>query len=127
MNFLQTGLPNLNNSAILSELDKQIRIKYYKEGNKNKTCVYGLFDFITEPEGKLLIKYIKKKLGCAGIIEDEKESTPASNGATGPPISKDKEPKDGKNKIMIFSGKHVEEIKNIILDKKITNDAHIKI
>ncbi|AYV83584.1 MAG: hypothetical protein Hyperionvirus9_1, partial [Hyperionvirus sp.] len=45
MNILQDAGTK---DQILLELDKKIRIKYYKQGNKNKTCVYGLFDFMTE-------------------------------------------------------------------------------
>lgn len=101
-----------NNNQILSDLSKKIKIKHFKEKNKNKTCVYGMLDFISETDGKLLIKLIKKRLGCSGIMTEE---TPV----------KGKKVKTGK--ILIFSGNHAEEIKNIILEKKIADNTHIHI
>lgn len=61
----------LNNDQILSELDKKIHIKHLKEKNKNKTFVYGIFDFILENDVDALIKLIKKRLGCSGMMEEE--------------------------------------------------------
>lgn len=98
-----------NDNQILSDLDKMIRIKYLKEKNKNKTCVYGIFDFVPEKNIKDLIKLIKKRLGCSGIINEEVTS------------------RGKKTKVLIFSGNFVEEIKNIILEKKITDKSHIKV
>jgi translation initiation factor 1 (eIF-1/SUI1) len=103
-------------SQVLSELDKKIRIKHHKVKNKNKTCVYGIFDFISEKDAELLIKSIKKNLGCSGSISQESIS-----------YDKSKKPTGELQKILIFSGIHVEEIRNILLEKGITDNLHIKV
>lgn len=103
----------LNDNLILSDLDKIIKIKYHKDKNKNRTCVYGIFDFISEGDINSLIKMIKKRLGCSGII---------SEGV----ISKGKKTSDI-SKVLVFSGNHIEEIKEILLEEKITDESHIKI
>ena len=102
-------LLNFNNdlqTETLTEIDKVIRIKYFKEKNKNKTYIYGLYDFISDKDINKLVKDIKKRLGCAGIISNESSA-------------KDK-------KIIIFSGDQVTNIKNIIMEKNIADSSRIK-
>ncbi len=117
MNVLNTAN---SNTQILSSIDNKIQIKHHKEKNKNKTCVYGLFNFISEDDAKIFIKIVKKKLGCSGIIGDDLvvskpliKSAPKSNIEPG--------------KVLIFSGNHIDDIKNIILEKNITDLDHIKV
>ena len=103
---------NLEKKNILSSIDNKIQIKHHKEKNKNKTCVYGLFNFISDADIPIFIKIVKKKLGCSGVVCED-------------------EPVQGKpktlGKIVVFSGNHLEDIKNIIIEKKITDAAHIKL
>ena len=107
MNVLNTFNSGIDNDQIISDLNKMITIKYYKLKNKNKTSVTGIFDFISEKDAEALIKIIKKRLGCSGMIGKDSDA-------------------DIENKL-IFSGNHIEDIKNILLEKKITDESHIKV
>lgn len=104
----QTPVVNQTQVDQLSEIDKHIRIKHHKEKNRNKTCVYGIFDYITEKEAEALLKTIKTHLGCSGIICEEIVNKKTI-------------------KLMTFSGNHINDIKNILIDKKITDASHIKV
>jgi translation initiation factor 1 (eIF-1/SUI1) len=95
-----------SNDQILTEIDKKIRIKHHKEKNKNKTCIYGILDFITKKEVESLIKLIKKQFGCSGIITADKIT---------------------KTEILEFSGNHVEDIKSFLIEKEIATENDIKI
>ena len=96
---------NQNGNTILLDIDKKIRIKHHKEKNKNKTCVYGIYDFVAEKEIDPLIKVIKKRFGCSGIVGEDVAT---------------------KSKILIFSGNIVEDVKNLLLEMKVTDSDHIK-
>ena len=98
-----------------SDFDKSIKIKHIKDKNRSKTCVHGIFNFMTEKEADALIKIIKKKLGCSGIISDEVVILP----------SKTKKADDSQ-KIMIFSGNHIQEIRSILLEMKVTDKSLYK-
>ena len=41
-----------NKQDLLNEIDKKVHLKTYKEGNKQKTCLSGLEDFISATEKK---------------------------------------------------------------------------
>lgn len=115
LNTMNSFISN-NNNLILSELDKMIKIKHLKEKNKNKTCVYGVLDFIPEKDIDPLIKIIKKRLGCSGSLTEEIIVS-----------TKGKKASSDVLKVLVFSGNHVEEIRDILLEKKITDEEHIKI
>jgi len=89
----------------VTEFDKVIKIRCYKEGNKHKTYITGIFDFLDDTKIKKFIRLVKKKLGCGG-----------GN------IGVDRE----KNKAIIFSGSHIDNIKNLIIEEKITDINNIK-
>ena len=95
----------LTQDKTLSDIDKKIIIKQYKEKNKNKTCINGLFDFVSEKDMQDLVKSLKKKLGCSGTIFEDPET---------------------KIKKIVFSGNHFEEIKELLIEKKITDANHIR-
>lgn len=98
------GDSSIKDKQALNELEKKIYIKSRKEGNKLKTDVLGVNHFLNNNDIKSFIKKVKKKLGCGdGSIKQE----------------------DG-NTIIIFSGNHVESIKNIIIEQKITDISKIK-
>ena len=106
----------ISDNQIMSDLDKMIRIKHHKQKNKNKTCIYGILDFVPENDIDTFIKSIKKKLGCSGIITDE-----ITTSTKGKKISTEVV------KVLVFSGNHVEEIKEFLLEQKIVDKDHIKI
>lgn len=89
---------------LLNEIDKKVTLKTYKDGNKQKTCLSGLDDFITATEKKTqteniesYTKEIRKSLGCSGTIM-----------------------KDDNEKIhIIFSGDHIQNIKKSLIKKGI--------
>src|SRR5947207_15969002 len=93
-----------NKQNLLDEIDKKITLKTYKDGNKQKTCVSGLDDFILATEKKSqrdniesYTKKVRKSLGCSGTIM-----------------------KDENDKIhVIFSGDHVQNIKKSLISKGI--------
>lgn len=88
---------------LLTEIDNRIYLKTYKDGNKQKTQISGLEDFISDKDIKAFAKEIKKHLGCSGtIMKDEKENTN-----------------------VIFSGDHVQFIKKHLIDKEI-DEKYIK-
>jgi len=89
---------------LLNEIDKKIALKTYKDGNKQKTCLSGLDDFIFATEKKSQIeniesytKEIRKSLGCSGtVMKDENEKIH-----------------------VIFSGDHIQNIKKNLIKKGI--------
>lgn len=117
MDILNTlNVSTTNENQLMSDLNRIIKIKHHKEKNKNKTTVYGIFDFVPEKDIEALVKLIKKKLGCSGIIAEE----------TTVPVKGKKTPSEV-FKVLIFSGNHVDEIKAILLEKNITDRDHIKV
>lgn len=128
------NLPGSSDTRILSELDKKILIKYYKEGNKNKTYVYGIFDFVPEPEVKTFVKFVKQKLGCSGIIgedpvkDDAKDADPKKKPKGGFGNRANKTTKDPSlGKALIFSGNQTEAIRAILIERKVADEDHIKV
>ena len=98
-----TNILNNNINNMYDDINKFISIKCYKQKNKYKTNVYGLDNFITDKELKTFTKIIKKKLGCSGTIYIT----------------------DEKNKVLVFSGNKIKEIKNIIIENNITDATRI--
>ena len=90
-----------NNIDVCAFIDKKVSIKHYKDKNKNKTCVYGIFDFITKKDMDALLKLIKVKLGCSGTINEEE-------------------------KMLVFSGDHVSDIKEMLINRKIIRERDFK-
>lgn len=108
-----------SNNQILTDLDKMIRIKHYREKNKNKTCVYGISDFVPAKDLDALVKLIRKRLGCSGNLVEEVGTIQLNE--------KTKKASPVINKVLVFSGNHIEGIKNFLLEKKIVDNNHIKI
>lgn len=96
------------NKDVIDKIDKFITVKCLKDNNKKKkkTYVIGLNDFMSDDEIKPFATFVQKKLGCGGgnIKVNEKD----------------------KKKIVIFFGDQINNIKQIILSKRITDEAHIK-
>ena len=89
---------------LLNDIDKKVTLKTYKDGNKQKTCLSGLDDFIVATEKRTqneniesYTKEIRKSFGCSGtIMKDENEKIH-----------------------VIFSGDHVQNIKKSLIKKGI--------
>ena len=91
-------------NSLMTEIDKKIVLKPYKEGNKHKTIMTGIDDFLKPEEVKGFTKMCKVKLGCTGTIsQDDKQKT-----------------------VIIFSGNHVDAIKQLMISEKITTEEFIK-
>lgn len=87
----------------LKEIDKKIVIKIFKNGNRLRTEVCGLEDFIPVDRFKQITKDIKELHGCSGIVDDVNNK-----------------------KIITFSGNQIENVKNYIISKKIATIEFIK-
>lgn len=107
MTDINKFLKNQNNKtmSLINDIDKKILLKTYKEGNKHKTILTGIDDFLTKPEEvKKFTKTCQTKLGCSGTISfDDKQKT-----------------------IIMFSGNHVDAMKQLLIDEKIAAEEFIK-
>lgn len=91
--------------SIMNDIDKKIILKTYKERNKHKTVLFGIGYFIDNDKGiEGFTKLCRQKLGCSGTIST-----------------------DENNKTLItFSGDHVDTLKQLLIDEKITSEQYIK-
>jgi len=91
----------------LKEIDKKIHIKVFKDGNRLKTEITGLEDFMKVDDIKPFTKKMKEQHGCSGTI------SVSGNEA------------DGKKKIT-FSGNQTDNNKTYIIKAGITTLEFIK-
>jgi translation initiation factor 1 (eIF-1/SUI1) len=94
------------NDDDLTEIDKKIHIKIFKDGNRMKTEVSGLDDFMKVDNFKQFAKEIKELHGCSGIVSEKSSEI--------------------KGKKVIFSGNQIENVRNYIIKKGITTIEFIK-
>lgn len=106
---------NLNEKMILKEIDKKIYIKTLQEGNKMKTIVTGIENFITDNKKiDSIVKSIKKDYGCSGTV-------------TKTNINKDSnKDKNNNNIILTFSGDQVNVVKKYLISTGICDEQYIK-
>jgi translation initiation factor 1 (eIF-1/SUI1) len=99
------GVENTQNE-IFTEIDKHVEIIYMKDGRRHKTCVYGLHSYHDDKSLKKFISKLKKNLG-SNVIKDE------NNAKMGPAY--------------IFSGKHIDIIRNAIISELEIPENKIKL
>jgi len=71
--FDETDVQNTQNSAnILQSIDRNLSIKYIKNGRNSRTYLSGIKSYIIEND-KLedFVKKLKKQLGSGGLIDKE--------------------------------------------------------
>ena len=71
--FDETDVQNTQNSAnILQSIDRNLSIKYIKNGRNSRTYLSGIKSYIIEND-KLedFVKKLKKQLGAGGLIDKE--------------------------------------------------------